>query len=307
MLVGDSGIVGPRDHHHRLPDGRRPTTTSTAATATTRSSAASAADYLNGGDGNDLMFGDFGRRRGRHRPCLVPLSRPLVAVRLDLARRRRRGARRRRPGAVRGPDGRRLGRRRADRRPGRGQDLGGRRRRRHDRRHPRWPAAWTAPIRSTPAPATTGWSATTRLIRRTGDGLSRAVPHAIGRRAAPIYDADGSPQLGRRHVAPTRTRRNVQRLVWLFDQSRTRHAGHLRRRCSSPAAPDDDVIFGQLGDDWIAGDGSVLDDARQPDRRPARHRAAPSRTWSAPAPTATTTSRATAATTPSSAASARTT
>ena len=78
VLVGDSGIVGPRiiTTVTRLS---APTTTSTAATATTRCSAAPAADYLNGGAGNDLIFGDFGRVDGDIDLALLPLSRPPVS------------------------------------------------------------------------------------------------------------------------------------------------------------------------------------------------------------------------------------
>ena len=70
---------------------------------------------------------------------------------------------------------------------------------------------------------------------------------------------------------------------------------------------DDDVIFGQLGDDWIQGDGSAIDDNGAITVDVRRRPASRSRTGPGSTATGATTSRATAATTRSSAASARTT
>ena len=188
-------------------------------------------------------------------------ARPRTAAQRPAPRQRRRRHRHRRPG--RRPDHRRRRRRRPDRRPQRRRRL--RRRRLHrrrrgqrlDRRRQRRPAAHRLP-RSSPR---------FQRARRRRDLRHRSATPLVDRR--------------RRQLDPNPAQRGA-------DASRcstTRHdsrPGTLGRRLIAGGA-DDDVIFGQLGDDWIQGDGSVDRRHRRDHDRRRRDRASRSRTGRAPA------------------------
>ena len=88
-------------------------------------------------------------------------------------------------------------------------------------------------------------------IRRTGSRRQRAVPRRCS--GDTIYDTD-RPGPARRRWEADPNPANEERQVVLFDHSTTRRPAR-GATTSSPAAPSDDVIFGQLGDDWIQGDG----------------------------------------------------
>ena len=137
------------------------------------------------------------------------------------------------------------------------------------------------------------------IILRTDSALS---PRFRELQDGTIWDANGNPLITSDwQLNPSG---NEERYVVLFDQS-TATPGTFGDDNIAGGA-EDDVIFGQLGNDTLQGDGSTLDDtgAMTIDVLDTRSR---SRTTPGSAVTAATTSRATAATTRSSATSARTT
>ena len=92
-------------------------------------------------------------------------------------------------------------------------------------------------------------------LLRTGDRLSPRFRALAG---AQMYAADGTPLVTAAWQRDPNTA-NEERAVRLFDHSTTAAAGTSGADDLAGGA-DDDVIFGQLGNDWIQGDGSVLDE-----------------------------------------------
>ena len=74
---------------------------------------------------------------------------------------------------------------------------------------------------------------------------------------ATIYDDFGNPLLGGIWFDPNPF--NEERSVRLFDHSSTATPGTYGDDVIA-GGPHDDVIFGQLGNDWIQGDGSTIND-----------------------------------------------
>ncbi len=272
------------------------TTSSPATTATTSSSAATAATSITGDDGNDLIFGDHGDvdgiRRGdgssRRRPparidTLLPPSlrrrRPRHPFALDVDRHGCRRRRRRRPAP-------RQRRRRTsiDRRPGRRPILRQRRRRRVIGGQDATAHGGTGDDDLIGGHNVAGGSDAGDFIDggagndviagdnanllRTGDIVQPALPGAHRRRDLRRTDTGCADIATRRRVrSSTRTPANddprgvKERDVVLFDHDAATPRRHVTATTSSPAAPRTTCIFGQLGDDWIQGDGSAIDDA----------------------------------------------
>ena len=91
-------------------------------------------------------------------------------------------------------------------------------------------------------------------LRRLGDSWSPRFRALLG---ATIYDDFGNPLIGGIWFDPNPF--NEERAVQLFDHSSTATPGANGDDVIA-GGPDDDVIFGQLGNDWIQGDGSAIND-----------------------------------------------
>ena len=94
---------------------------------------------------------------------------------------------------------------------------------------------------------------------RTGTGISERFRTTFG---GVLYDDFGVPQITWQWYADPNPA-NESRSVHLFDHSDTAAPGTYGNDVIAGGAQDD-VIFGELGDDWIAGDSSVLDDLGNP-------------------------------------------
>ena len=139
-------------------------------------------------------------------------------------------------------------------------------------------------------------------LLRTGSSLSPRFRVLAG---DAIFDVDGDALVTAAwQLDPDSA--NEERAVRIFNHSTAEAPGSFGSDVIAGGA-EDDVIFGQLGDDWIQGDGSAIDDAGAITIDVVATRAVASRTGPGSAATAAIGSRAAAARTRSSAASARTT
>src|SRR3954452_13755831 len=92
-------------------------------------------------------------------------------------------------------------------------------------------------------------------LLRTGSRLSDRFQRLLD---GVIFDLDGKAQItGAPQLDPNTA--NEERHVQLFNHSATEPAGTFGNDDIAGGA-EDDVIFGQLGNDWIQGDGSAIDD-----------------------------------------------
>ena len=208
-----------------------------------------AGDTIAGDDGNDLIFGDHGRVDGTIDSTQLPLSsaiKPFAWTSIDTSAASGGGA-----DLLRGNAGDDIviGGQDADRITGGDGDddlIGG-----HN------VAGGADSGDQIDAGAGNDWVAGDNAnILRTGSRLSPRFRTLTG---AVIYDANGLPQVGGTpQLDPNLA--NEERTVTLFDHSATPAPGTSGADNIAGGA-DDDVLFGQLGTDWIQGDGSVIDDA----------------------------------------------
>jgi Ca2+-binding RTX toxin-like protein len=210
-----------------------------------------AGDVISGNDGNDLVFGDHGQVAGNIDTTLLPLSLPLALhpfawTSIDTGAAQGGG-----PDLIRGNAGDDivLGGQASDRITGGDGDddvIGG---------HNVAGGADAGDFIDTGAG--NDWVAGDNAdLLRTGTSLS---PRFRVLSDGAIFDALGNAQVTPNpQLDPNAL--NEERAVMLFDHSATAAAGTFGADVIAGGAQDD-VIFGELGDDWIQGDGSAIDDA----------------------------------------------
>ena len=235
--------------------------------------AGTAADVVSGDAGNDLIFGDHGQVDGNIDLDPAAARAPSRAsVQLDVDRHVGDRRRRRRPVA------RRRRRRHRRRRPGRRPDH--RRRRRRRRRS----AATTSPAARTPATSSTRGSGNDWVAGDNADLLrtgSSSSPRFQVLASDAICDLLGNSQAIGGVRRSTRTRPTRSAGSGCSTTRRRRRPGPMGDDVIAGGA-DDDVIFGQLGNDWLQGDGSI---DRRHRRDHDRRRRAPAQSiedWAGP-------------------------
>jgi Ca2+-binding RTX toxin-like protein len=208
-------------------------------------------DVVSGNTGNDLLFGDHGKVEGDIDTTLLPLSMPVAAhpfvwTSIDTGAAQGGG-----DDLIRGNGGDDivLGGQGADRITG-GEDdddiIGG-----HNVAGGADAGDWID------AGAGNDWIAGDNAdLLRTGSRLSPRFRVLLG---DAIFDTAGNAQVtGASQLDPNPA--NEERVVRLFNHSAGEPAGTFGGDVIAGGA-EEDVIFGQLGDDWIQGDGSAIDDA----------------------------------------------